>query len=139
MSICILRNPFSFIILIETLFSDDRGHRGADWRGEARPLLACCCENSFLFTHTYFIEIASVYGMWGLDTNFEYTGQFILAPMSRLWSWENLPSGTVCLRSSLIHCTLLPSPRLDKFPWIKFHRIYSKVSHTFRQFEFFFK
>ena len=39
--------------------------------------------------------------------------------------------------TSLIHCTLLPSPRLDKFPWIKFHRIYSKVSHTFRQFRVF--
>ena len=31
---CILRNPFSFIILIETLFSD----RGADQGGETCPL-----------------------------------------------------------------------------------------------------
>ena len=80
---CILRNPFSFIILIETLFSD----RGADWGGETRPLLVCCCENSFLFTHTYFREITSVYGMWGLDTKFEYTGQFIL---TSLWSYFGL-------------------------------------------------
>ena len=76
---CILWNPFSFIILIETLFSD----RGADWGGETCPLLVCCCENSFLFTHTYFREITSVYGMWGLVTNFKYTdtGQFILTSL----------------------------------------------------------
>ena len=132
---CILRNPFSFIILIETLFSD----RGPDWRGgETCPLLVCCCENSFLFTHTYFREITSVYGMWGLDTKFEYRLDNSYSPHSEV----TLVLGESTKRNSLswislIHCTLLPSPRLDKFPWIKFHRIYSKVSHTFRQFRVF--
>ena len=134
LSNCILWNPFSFIILIETLFS----YRGADWGGETCPLLVCCCENSFLFTHTYFREITSVYGMWGLVTNFKYTdaGQFILTSLRSYVLGESTKRNSLSW-TSLIHCTLLPSPRLDKFPWIKFHRIYSKVSHTFRQFRVF--
>ena len=117
------------------LFSDNRG---TDWRGEGCPLLACCCENSFLFTHTYFREITSVYGMWGLVTNFKYTdaGQFILTSLRSYVLGESTKRNSLSW-TSLIHCTLLPSPRLDKFPWIKFHRIYSKVSHTFRQFRVF--
>ena len=127
----VLSPSFSFIIPIETLFSFS--DIGAEARGgEGCPLLR---KFFSIYSHLFLRDSKCI---WNVGTGFEYTGHWTIHTlMSRLlWCWENPPSGTFRLGSPLIHCTLLPSPRLNKFPWKKLHRIYSKVSHTFRQFFF---